>query len=112
MSTGTRKCLECGAVTGHTARCSFAAPAGSAACAKLPAEQKDQFKQVMAGAKGKTTYEKLQNIEGFDGIKHRLEAIRHWETILSKELTDGTQAEFTDDFYHLFNFCFRNWTIL
>jgi hypothetical protein len=74
--------------------------------AKLDKAEQTRFNQLTKKAKGETLYEKMQNIEGFDEIKAKIEAIKNWEQTLSYLTSENGEeviAEFTDDFYTLFN---------
>ncbi len=70
---------------------------------KLPREERKSLRELLAEAEGETLYEKLQQIEGYAELKAYITKVKSWEEMLSYETEDGRRAEFTDDFYTLFN---------
>ena len=70
---------------------------------QLSDEEKEEIEAELERAEGKTLYEKLQSVPGFEDLKERVAKVRNWEETLSEGLGDGLIAEFTDDFYTLFN---------
>ncbi|MBU1086872.1 MAG: GNAT family N-acetyltransferase [Candidatus Omnitrophica bacterium] len=71
---------------------------------KLPEQGKIELREALSRAQGDTPYEKLQAVEGFEKIKEKIAKIKNgWEQLLNEPLEDGETAEFSDDFYVLFN---------
>ncbi|MCG2712830.1 MAG: hypothetical protein L6416_10985 [Candidatus Omnitrophica bacterium] len=74
---------------------------------KLSVKEQTALKKAFEQAQGETLYEKLHNLDGFAGLKSRIEKIKNWEKLLQYVITtekgDKAAIEFTDDFYILFN---------
>ncbi|MFH1457641.1 MAG: hypothetical protein ABIG31_00515 [Candidatus Omnitrophota bacterium] len=71
----------------------------------LPQEEQALIKEAKGKAKKENTslYEELKNIDGLKDLKERIEKIGNWQQTIQRRLEEGLTAEFTGDFYTLFN---------
>ncbi len=70
---------------------------------KLPEDKQKEFEAKIKSVEGQTKYDQLQKISGFEEIKDRILKIKNWEKFLNLKVDEELDAEFTDDFYSLFN---------
>gem|GEM_PF-5624311 len=71
--------------------------------AKLEKEDQKKLKTALEAVEGKTLYERLQGIEGFDELKAKITKVKTWEKTFSQSIDEDLTGEFTNDFYTLFN---------
>ncbi|MHB8154750.1 MAG: ATP-binding protein [Candidatus Omnitrophota bacterium] len=74
---------------------------------KLSAEEQGRLQEALSNTEGESILDKLQDLEGFQGIKDRIEQIsKNWkQTVRYSTEIDGEEfnVEFLDDFYLMFN---------